>query len=452
VRFAGFADASPRLFKRVLILLAASAALPAAAQNPQARDYYQQGVQALTDRQFEQARQALTRAVELDPDFAGAWVDLALATYAAGDIAQAEEFLTILEQRFTLPEPIAQAVAGLRGRIAAGQAAVAAASRGWAWRTTVQAGGGHDSNANAGLALNDLTLTLPGGGVLLPVSPTLRPQTDRFAVASVSASGLRDQPQGQLELAGSVKARRNAQASDFDTLDLQAAVGWATTRPLPGGGLGGLLPGPWRAGLAAQHLKLGGSALLNSVVLSGTHVWAGASCNPQATVESDWRTFPVANNLNSRTLWVGASASCPGLYPARGGRWNALLRVGQETARSPFLSSTGRPGGNTRHTELTLTHAWSWQGSAGNHRLEAQAQWARAHDTQGYSPLLANDARREVQRSTASLSYTVPLAPVAGLDAGWQATLAMQGFRQRSNLELFRLSGRIIQASIQKTW
>jgi len=243
VRFAGFADASPRLFTRVLILLAASAALPAAAQNPQARDYYQQGVQALTDRQFEQARQALARAVELDPDFAGAWVDLALATYAAGDIAQAEEFLTILEQRFTLPEPIAQAVAGLRGRIAAGQAAVAAASRGWAWRTTVQAGGGHDSNANAGLALNDLTLTLPGGGVLLPVSPTLRPQTDRFAVASVSASGLRDQPQGQLELAGSVKARRNAQASDFDTLDLQAAVGWATTRPLPGGDTDRLLAG-----------------------------------------------------------------------------------------------------------------------------------------------------------------------------------------------------------------
>jgi Tfp pilus assembly protein PilF len=59
------------LSTRVLFLLAASAPLPAAAQNAQARDFYQQGVQALSDRQFEQARQALARAVALDPDFAG---------------------------------------------------------------------------------------------------------------------------------------------------------------------------------------------------------------------------------------------------------------------------------------------------------------------------------------------------------------------------------------------
>jgi hypothetical protein len=437
------------LSTRVLFLLAASAPLPAAAQNAQARDFYQQGVQALSDRQFEQARQALARAVALDPDFAGAWMDLALATYAAGDSVQAEEFLTILEQRFTLPEPMAQAVVGLRARIAAGYQAAVQPASGWAWRTTAQAAAGHDSNANAGLALNDLTLTLPGGGVLLPVSPSLRPQSDRFGVAGVSVSGLRNLPQGQLELAGSIKARRNAQASDFDTLDLQAAIGWATTRPLPGGGVGGLLPGPWRVGLAAQHLKLGGSALLNSVVLSGTHVWAGAACNPQATAESDWRTFPVATNLNSRTLWLGGSASCPGLFPARGGRWSTQLRAGLETARSAFLSAGGRPGGDTRHTELTLTHTW---GHTGGQRLEVQAQWARAQDTQGYSPLLANNARREVQRSTAGISYTVPLAAVAGLDAGWQATVALQGFSQRSNLELFRLSGRVVQASVQKTW
>ena len=449
MRFAGFADASRRLSTRVLFLLAASAWLPVAAQNPQARDFYQLGVQALNDRQFDQARQALARAVELDPDFAGAWVDLALATYATGDSVQAEEFLTILEQRFALPEPIVRAVESLRARIAADHQVAAQSTVGWAWRKTVQAGGGHDSNANAGLALNDLTLTLPGGGVLLPVSPTLRPQADRFGVASISVSGLRNQPQGQLELAGSIKARRNAQASDFDTLDLQAAVGWATVQPLPGGGVGGLLPGPWRIGVAGQHLRLGGKALLNSVVLSGTHVWAGAACNPQAMVESDWRTFPVATNLNSRTVWIGGSASCPGLYPARGGRWSTQLRTGLETARSAFLSSSGRPGGDTRHTELTLTHTW---GGTGAHKLEVQAQWARAHDTQGYSPLLANNARREVQRSTAGVSYTVPLAPVLGLDTGWLGTVALQGFRQRSNLEVFRLSGRIIQASIQKTW
>jgi len=405
-------------------------------------------VRALDERRFDDARAALLQAVTADPGFAGAWMDLAVATFGAGDAVQSEEFLNIIESRFALPPPMAQAVASLRSRIQ--DKTLAVATPAWAWRTSVQAGAGLDSNANGGLALTDLTLTLPVGGVVLPISPSLRPQSDRFASAGVSGHGTRTDGPHQLEAVVSAKGRINAQATGFDTLDLQAAAGWSSVTPLPGG-VGKVLPGPWRVGLAGQHLRLGGNALLNSVVVSGLHAWPAIACKPQASLEMDWRSFPIAANLNSRTAWLGGSAGCPGLYPQAAGRWNAQLRLGFESARNAFLSANGRPGGDTRHIELTLSHQWAWgEGEAGK-RLDVQAQWARAQDTEGYSPLLANNARRQVRRSTVGVSYMLPL-PWHWAGGGWAGTASLQGFRQNSNLEVFRLSGRIAQVGIQKSW
>jgi len=448
VRSAGSAKRPRGFVTAVLFLSGLSGLQPAAAQTPEAQALYSQGVQALNERRFDDARAALTQAVGADPDFAGAWMDLAVATFGAGDTVQAEEFLNILESRFTLPDPMAQAVAGLRSRMYA--QTTAAFPSPWTWRKSVQVGAGLDSNANGGLALNDLTLTLPGGGVVLPISPSLQPRSDRFATAGVSGQGVRVDGPNQLEFVASLKGRANSRTTDFDTLDLQGGVGWSSSTPLPGVA-GKVLPGPWRAGFAVQHLRLAGNALLNSAVLSGLHAWPSIDCAPQASLEIDWRNFPIAANLNSRTTWFGGSAGCPGLFPASGGRWNAQLRIGFESARSAFLSTNGRPGGDTRHIELTLSHVWNWGDGASSRKLEAQAQWARAQDTEGYSPLLASNARRQVRRSTVGLSYTVPLSILA-LDRSWTGSVALQGFRQASNLEVFRLSGRLAQLSVQKAW
>jgi hypothetical protein len=99
-----------------------------------------------------------------------------------------------------------------------------------------------------------------------------------------------------------------------------------------------------------------------------------------------------------------------------------------------------------------MAHRWSWPGFNGTHRLEAQAQWARASDSQGYSPLLADNAPRRSSRLTAGLAYTVPLQPAGVDEDSWLATLAVQGFRQRSNLEVFRVRGEVIQLTVQRSW
>jgi hypothetical protein len=455
VRFAGFAEAARRLFIGLFILLAGSWAWrEAAAQNTEAQSSYTQGLQALQERRYDDARTALLQAVQADPSFAGAWLDLAIATQAAGDAVQAEEFLTILETRFApLPEPVAQSVAGLRQRIQersqaqAGQAVV----EGWRWRKAVQVGGGYDTNANAGLSLTDLTLTLPGGSVLLPLAPGLRPAADGYLTAAVAADGKRRLGEGQLEVAASLRHRNNRQLNAFDTLELLAGAGYSGNGPAFEA-LSGVLPGPWRAGAVVQQLQLGGHGLLNSLMFSGIHAWANRACAPQASVDLDFRTYPAAANLDSRTLWLNGGISCPSPWTRFGGTLGATVRAGYEDARHDFMSLQGRPGDDTRHFEATLTHQWSWAGVNGTHKLDAQLQWAGAWDTQGYSPLLGDNAARQVKRAAIGLVYGFPLQAGVADDQAWMASLALQGFRQRSNLEVFRLRGQVAQLTLQKSW
>jgi hypothetical protein len=449
VQFAGFAEAARRLLSGLVPVLAGILAWSqACAQTPEAQDWYSQGVQALGERRYAQAREAFLRAVAADPAFAGAWLDLAITAHAEGDTVQAEEFLTILESRFALPPAIAAGVRNLRQRIHAQRPAEA----GWTWRTVFQGGIGYDTNANTGLARSDLTLTLPGGGVLLPLDPSLRPQADWYGISSLGTEGARKWGAGQVEVAASAKSRVNGSLRAFDTLETVAGAGYASAEPAFGGAWARFLPGPWRVGFTAQQLRLGGTPLLNSLSLSALHAWKQLPCSPQGGVEVDIRHFPVAANLDSRLFWVSGAASCDSPWTGTGGRLNLQLRAGWEAARGNFLSDRGRPGDNTRHLELTMSHRWSWPGFNGTHRLEAQAQWAHAADTEGYSPLLSNNASRHSRRVTGGIAYSVPLAPAGADEDAWVATLAIQAFRQRSSLEVFRVRGEVLQLTVQKTW
>lgn len=447
MRFAGCAEAARR-HSLGLFLAAAVLASGPALGSPPAQRWYAEGVKALDEGRFADAQAALLKAVEADPGFAGAWLDLAIASHAAGDTVQAEEFLSILEARFVLPEPIAAGVAALRHSIRDQDPPGPLV---WNWRAVAQGGAGYDSNANAGLAVNDLTLTLPGGGVSLPIASALKPQGDAYAVASLVVDGWRRHGTGQLEAGASLKARRNARVTEFDTLEAQASVGYASNAPAFEGVWARWLPGPWRVGAAVQQSRLGGSTLFNSFSLSGVHAWTQLPCSPQGSVEWTYRSFPTAPNLDSRLAWLGLGAACPSDKPGSRGGWNLHGRLGHEGAKNAFVSNQGRPGGDTWHVEAGITRHWRWAGPRGPQRLEALVQWAGARDTEGYSPLLANNARRHVQRATAGIAYTFPLVADAGED-DWLGTVTVQGFRQTSNLGLFRLKGVAAQFTMQWAW
>src|SRR5947207_12956528 len=84
VQFAGFAEAARRLFIALPVLAGVLAWSQACAQTPEAQSWYSQGVRALDERRYADARAALLKAGAADPNFAGAWLDLAIAAPAAG--------------------------------------------------------------------------------------------------------------------------------------------------------------------------------------------------------------------------------------------------------------------------------------------------------------------------------------------------------------------------------
>jgi hypothetical protein len=449
VRCAGSADAARRLLATI-VLAAAAASGPVAAQAPAAQEAYQAGIKALSEHRFADARTALLEAVRVDPSFAGAWLDLAIATEADGDPVQAEEFLDILEARFQLPPTIAAGVAQLRAQIH-GRAATLATNE-WRWTHQAQVAAGHDSNANSGLALPDLTLTLPGGAVVLPVGPAQLPRPDNYVVTSFNVEALRKAGEGEWQLTGGARARANAQVHAYDTTELQAGAAYIGSRPAWNGAWAQVFPGPWRAGLSAQQLTLGGTPLLETVSATAVHAWTGFTCGPQAGVEFGWRKFPSTRNLDSNIGWLSGSAMCS--TPFLGARSSVTLqaKLGRENARHAFESALGRPGNDTRHLDFTVLERWTRAGPWGPERLEAQLTWASANDTAGYSPLLASNAARRVQRTSVGFAYNLPLPPFAWAGDDWSLTASAQAFWQSSNLEIFRVNGRVLQITLQKTW
>ncbi len=124
------------------------------------------------------------------------------------------------------------------------------------------------------------------------------------------------------------------------------------------------------------------------------------------------------------------------------------LRAGQAFARHGQDSAQARPGGDSRHLQLSAGQAWRRSGPTGMQTLRLAAQWERVRDTRGYSPLLDNGARRRVDRRSLALSYTLPLAP----RSPWRAVLTAQQFRQSANLAPFELDGRIVQLGLERAW
>jgi hypothetical protein len=431
----------------LLLLVVLSGIARATSAEAQARS--REGSRALAEQRYLDARAALREAVRLDPDFAGAWLDLALASYALGEYAQAEELLDTIEARFAVPPPLIEVIAALREQIAAAAAPpAAAASDSWRWRRQVSAAAGHDSNANAGLAHGELTLTLPGGAWVLPVARESRARADTFSQAGAAVVGSRRLGKGILAVDAGLQLRRNADVKDFDTEQLRAGLTWTADGPLPAGGLWGLLPGPWQVRSEFERWRLDADTLTDASMLGFSHLWLHARCQGRLDLDVEQRTYPVARSLDATYLWLGGGLDCPGGWGPSAQAFFVSLRAGKAFARHGQDSTRARPGGDSRHLKLTAGQAWRRSGPTGVQTLRLEAQWEHVRDTRGYSPLLDDGARRRVDRRSLALSYTVPLA----LHSPWRAVLTAQQFRQTANLAPFELDGRIVQLGLERAW
>lgn len=396
-----------------------------AAQDPD--QLYQLGLHALAANQPELARQAFERVVTARPEFAGAWLDLALATFQSGDAVAAVEHLEYLRGQFSLPPALAAQVSAWLEQwqnIAPISQPSPAAEDSARWFGELHLALGHDSNANNGLSRGQITLSLPTGSTLFDLDNAYRPRSDQFALANLTLGG----PSyalgaGRISPLLLLRSKQLAQESGFSTLELQPGLAYQH----PAGGQGG---GSWQAYLMAQHYRLGGQPLFNSLRLSAQRHQPWQACHANASADLEGRNHLRVPSLGGTLVGLGAGLWCrlPGSASV-----SASAKLGLDHA------SLDRAGGSSHSAEWQLRYE---QALSPTQSLQVSWQHTRTTDQTGYSPLLQDNAVRGLQRNTLSLAGRQAIAPA------WEARLSLEHFVQRSNLALFEQRGSLLMLGL----
>lgn len=378
---------------------------------------YVLGVVALKAEAYTIALHALERVVLQSPERAGAWVDLAIAHARLGETETAATLLDYVEQTFPVPPALRTALDNARRQLLAMRLA-----RGWHGEFT--AGFGFDSNANSGLSIDRLTLTLDGVPAEFLISPEFRLRSDTFLqlggrLRRAWETAFAGNP-GRFMLAATVKAKDYRNEKNFNLGD--AAFQVVYQQPVLGGEAEALL--------GTQQIRLGGDALVNIRRLQlgwGRRLVEfnpGTTCRLQAGPENELRSYPERHYLDGSINWLGLQLVCA----ATESDTVLSFRAGNDEP------DAARPGGRTRRNELTLIHRTTlWQQLSGEFSVSA----SRSRDAEGYSPVLEGNSRRHIDRYYANATVYWPVSH------GVEALASFEVTRQNSNIAIFDQSGRV---------
>jgi len=405
---------------------AAAAAAPLAASNDP-DTLYLLGTVAQEAGDYELAGSAYERAVMIQPDFAGAWLDLAVVTRLNGDDATAQSLFDYVIQEFSPPAPLLARIAVLRQQaIAPALAAVVPASSGWHGELRTQIG--HDTNANNGITLTSLPL-LAGAGIIvdIPIADEERARGDTAYQSSAllrygHAFNDRGDRRGEVLLA--LTQRSNRDLTDYNTRDL--LVGGSLIQDTDYGSISQRLT-MQQIRLGAQDLLYGARAALGWERQYGT-------CRVGLGGELEQRHYASVSNLDARIVWLQGGGGCVTRIGDTPVQAAVLLRHGQDNAVHE------RAGGDARRYEMTTVLAAELRPRV---VLEGLFAVAQTHDSSLYSAILADNAVRRTTRTQARLQLQFPLiGPVDGF-------VSIERLKQSSNIGLFDQSGRVFWAGIR---
>ncbi len=376
-------------------------------------DYdYLLGTMALAAGRPAAAVHALERVVLVQPSYAGAWLDLAIAHFRLGEIDTADEILAHVDKQFDPPPALRADIAGVRR-------SMAAARRWRGWQAELGAFGGHTSNANYGLAVSALSLSLDGVPATLLLDPSYRPRADSFGEVRASLTRRFELADGrQADTSALLRHRQHGHESAQDQWDVAASGTWR--RPLDWRGVAGAM---LFAGAHLRDLRIDQRGVSLLQASGGVRLPAGR-CSLSTRVDAERRIFAGASEYDAQIPWLGAGAECA----AGDWQWGGQLRLGHDSAVND------RPGGDTRRAEA-LGFA-RWQARPGL-QLGAVLLLADSRDAQGYSPLLAGGDRRWVQRRAAKLEAV--WVPGADPRSPWAIVIEVESIRDRSNIGLSTL-------------
>lgn len=372
------------------------------------------GILSMKVRDYPAAVHALERVVLMQPDNAGAWLDLGLATVKAGNTCAGVDYFNYIETEFAPPPQLRKLMAQYRERCGPSSSAPPkSASR---WEVNVETATGYDSNANRGLQRSIVPLTFASGSIDFPIDPAFQAQGDKFVQAGASVDYKYSKGIYAFELVGGALEHSYLRLHDFSTLDLNVGGGvhWPTS-------LGEL--SLW---LNLEQINLGGKGLMLDKRASAQIERLVAGCHSALGGELEWRRFASSSQLDADLLWGQARVVCD--WSIRGVPLATTLS-GRLGADVPLNL---RPGGHTGHRELAAQVGALLDHGA---RIDFSFSLAAERDTDGYSPNLENNAARRLLRRTTRLQLSVPL------NKSTDVTAVIEDSHYRSNLPLFQQSG-----------
>lgn len=394
----------------------------------------------LEEGEPDQALLWLERSLMLDPEMLGAQADHALALAALGEPAArntlAEQWLTrsdvppALRQRLAMSLPSAAGVPRGAGNGSAGRQV--SNNGGWVSYREATMISGFETNLDHSPRLNEITLTPPDGPVDLPLNTPLRPRSGGAVLADLSWQLARKTEGGTLLQTGVQGSARHAPGeTDTNWHDVQLAASvandWASWRGqlmTSATWVGGPLNEPYRL------LRLGASLERNAL-----------GCAHRTLLETESRVQSETQSADGRTVGVLWSTQCP----VRGTGdwvWGIAVRAGLDRPRNQ-----DRPGGAQHLASLGAR----LQGTAGaGIRFDVNLRASRIQDAEGYSPLLENNATRQIHQSQLTIELAKPLR-IESL-SGAEALVQLQMVRQSSNLALFRYQGVSTYGGLRWRW
>lgn len=368
---------------------------------------YLLGTTALAAESPDIAINALERVVMMQPNFAGAWLDLAIAYYHAGDVEMAGQLIKHVDENFDPPANLKSELTVVRKKIAQAQLING-------WQLDITALAGHVKNANYGLSQSSFQLT-PSG--LPPIDVVVtgdnKPVSDN--ALEVRAEAYRrfeygNQARSEVQL--SVRGREYHQVSAQNFIDLAAY--WAYTQPLPN-------KKAWetQSGAMLRHLVLDGKSIATyASIFTGLKTQVQL-CDTSARLELEHRDFQSSDQFNANIPWLGFGVACP----VKQVSLEAYYRYGWDNPQG------ARPGGITKRQESSIQARWRANNAL---QLRGVIYYANYHDQEGYSELLDNGAHRAVHRigERVELAWLLPLK----VKDRWLMQLELDNVQNKSNI------------------
>jgi tetratricopeptide (TPR) repeat protein len=368
---------------------------------------YLLGTTALIAESPEIAINALERVVMMQPNFAGAWLDLAIAYYRAGDERTAAQLITHLEENFDPPAPLRAQLLSTKRKI--NQAYL---KTGW------HANGGlmvaHVKNANYGLSQSSFQITPTGSS---PIDVVIGPDSKARSDDAIEFRGEAYRQfihgsQGRSELQLAMRARDYMSVNSQNFMDVSAY--WVLSQPLSTN-----QKLETQSGLSARYMMVDGSSV-GTFVSAFTGIKSKIhNCDLTSRFELEHRAFNQANQANSNIPWVGFGISCPVA------RWafEGSYRYGWDKPEG------ARAGGQTERQEASLQTRWRPSDTL---QMRVLGYYADYKDAEGYSSLLNNGARRVVHRTGKRLELAWQL-PLKNNDR-WTMQIEFDDIKNHSNI------------------